>query len=353
MPPTMNDVAARANVSQATVSRVFRRNKNTPIGTYAKVIEAAEALGYKPRQGITPAKGTTTIVLAFTHSYRMHITKSPSVVDVIHGIEMEATRRHVFLAVRSLFTNGGSADTQRLEIPRELEEGFAHGAIIMGSASEEFFKKLQRANQPYVGIEVGLGLPQGHIIMPDHYACGYLAAQHLLELGHRRIVYAGSPAEFYCIRQQTSGYRDALWAAGIAEEKHIIIRTTEEDFENLQVGQKVAERVLSMQERPTAIIFGGEVDTEQALKVFLERGLKVPEDLSLVSSGSTRGAICRSTQPTLTNTCCISDEKLGEAAVARLIQVMQDKQHPQRIEIFPTKLVRGGSTAPPREEARA
>jgi DNA-binding LacI/PurR family transcriptional regulator len=219
--------------------------------------------------------------------------------------------------------------------------------IILGHAPNILLEQLNRAQIPFVSVEAEKGCSQANIIMPDHYSAGYLPTKYLIDLGHRRIAYAGSPYEFFSIRQQILGYRDALADAEVVGDENLIIRTSIECYANLEVGQAVAKRILSMEKKPSAVIFGGELDAVDGLRFFQSNGFVVPTDISIVASGSSAMSICKSTNPPLTNICCISDEILGRLAVRRLIEIVNDSSEPTCKIVLPVKLVVGGSTAAP------
>jgi DNA-binding LacI/PurR family transcriptional regulator len=342
---TMQDVAEKAHVSQSTVSRVFCGDNSISQDTAAKVIEAAHEVGYKPRKSISSRKQNRALVLGFTTSLRKHISGNPTIVDIIHGIELEAKERGFSALIHSLGYDVADSSGTRT-IPRELEEGRADGMIILGHPPEELFETLSKRGIPFVAIEAAMGYSQANIVMPDHYTAGYLPTKHLLDLGHRRIAYAGAPSEYFSIYQQTCAYRAAMLEAGIPEDEHLIIKTDMHNFAELQTGQAVAEKVLSMSNRPTGIIFGGEIEAAQALRIFQDHDLAVPADISIIASSSSAMRICQSTQPRLTTVCCINDEFLGRAAVMRLLDILHGSGT-SRKEVFPVKLVIQGSTAPP------
>lgn len=348
---TMDDVAKRARVSKATVSRVFRKPGVISDRTAVQVIRAAREIGYKPPQRKNSAKKKRkkqlSILVGFGSSLRKHITQNPTIVEIVHGIESEANG-DVLVSIRSLGYDIVNSEEIKRDIPHELRDGRVDGMIVLGHAPNTLFDQLDQARIPFVSVEAEKGYSQANIIMPDHYSAGYVPTKYLIDLGHRKIAYAGCPCEFISIRQQILGYCDALTDAGIEENDNLIIRTEIKHYANLEVGKRVAERILSMESKPSAVIFGGEVDAADGLRFFQSKGLVVPTDISIISSGSTAMSICNSTEPHLTNMCCISDELLGRLAIKRLIEIINGTNCPSYKMTLPGKLVVGGSTAPPK-----
>lgn len=346
MAPTMSDVANKAKVSSATVSRVFSNDSVIPKQTVARVVEAARQLGYHPPRQSKGRNKNMTMMIGFPNSLQKHFRTNPWFIDVVHGIENEAKRNDIMVTMRSLGYDAFQPKPTESDIPPELKDGRVDGVIVIGHAPQVLFERLSRAGTLIVAVEEGMGYSQVNCIMPDHYTAGYLSTKYLIDLGHQRIAYAGSPSDFYSIRLQTLGYQDALREMGDNGPACMVLKGTMQEHADMQTGQIMAEKILSMPEKPTAVIFGGEIDAVEALRVFQSKGLSVPDDISIIASGSSTLPIGRTTHPSLTNVCCENDETLGQMAVRRLIEIIQEAPlHSSYKVTLPVKLVEGGSTA--------
>jgi LacI family transcriptional regulator len=290
-----------------------------------------------------------TIVVGFTSSLRKHMAANPTIIEIVHGIETEANQRDIMVTIRSLGYDVTQPSLSEQELPKELLDGRADGMVVLGHAPPSLFEQLTQGRIAFVAIEEAMGYSQVNCVMPDHYTAGYMPTKYLLDLGHRRIAYAGAPREFHSIRLQTLGYHDAMLEAGVPDSGQVVIDTPLEDYADLQTGRTVAEKVMAMSPQPTAVIFGGEVDAAEALRHFQSHGLSVPGDVSVIASGSTTMPLARSVHPPLTNMSCVSDERLGAEAVKRLVEIVtQGVTEATHKEVLPVKLTIQGSTAPPR-----
>lgn len=348
MAPTMTDVAQKAKVSQSTVSMVMSNTGNISTETASKVMAAAKELGYARSKLHKSSRRSSsmTIVVGFRASLYRHMSANPTYIDILRGIEEESSRQRVSVIVRSVNSEShGQEMAGRTNGLTDFQQGKSRGAILLGHPSEELLETFTHNHIPFVAIEAQEGQVQTNVVMPDHYAAGYLATDYLAKLGHRHIAYAGAPTEFISIRKQILGYRDALHKAGIDSKDALVIHTPLQDNEALSTGKDVAQRILAMNKKPTAVIMGGEVDAADTLNILQNNGLVVPRDISLIASGSSAMPICRATHPTLTNVCCASDARLGELAVKRLIDIIKDPNQPVQKALLGIKLVEGESTA--------
>ena len=345
MATTMEDVARRAKVSKATVSRVFRKPQYISDGTIERVKKIAGELGYMPpsRNKRDTQNKTKSIMIGFGMSFRRHITENPTIIEIIHGIENEARDNDVMVSIRSLGYKLDCPANSEIDVIDELTDGRADGMIVLGHAPVELFDSLNARNIPFVAVEAANGHSQVNVVMPDHYTAGYLPTKYLLDLGHRKIAYAGTPSIFHSIDLQTLAYHDAM--GEFSDSCKMVIETDMSDFEKLMTGQCVAQRILNMKDKPSAVIFSGENPAADALREFQKNGFSVPEDINIIASGSTAMPICKRTNPMLTNICCVSDEWVGRMAVRRISEVIQgDGQFTQKI-VLPVKLVEGKSTS--------
>ena len=196
-------------------------------------------------------------------------------------------------------------------------------------------------NVPLVAVDpVGLSTEEVPSIGCTNWAGGFAATEHLLELGHRRIAVIGGPHEMMCSQERIAGYEAAMGRAGIGVSRSLIRHG---DF-YVEGGSKAAAALLGLRDRPTAIFAGSD---EQARGVYDEahaRGLRIPQDLSVV--GFDDVDICEWMSPRLTTV----RQPLAQMAALAIRTVLQDPPSsgdvPARMELSTTLVVRD-STAPP------
>jgi LacI family transcriptional regulator, galactose operon repressor len=271
-PARIADVAARAGVGVATVSRVLNGHASVRPSTRERVAEAIDALHYRPSSLARSLSLQRTMVVAallpwFTNPSAVQRVRG--IVDGLSGspydlmvfdIESEDRQRRAF----ELFDRGDRAD----------------GLLVVSTLPPEpEIDRIRAAGLPCVLVDaVHPCLPS---IAVDDVAGGEIATRHLVELGHRRIALIGDPPpefRFEWSRDRTRGYERALAAAGIeAREEYV-----REGTRLPHVARAVASELLSMAERPTAIFAASDTQALGALDAARAHGIRVPEELSVV-----------------------------------------------------------------------
>jgi len=275
LPPTratIVDVATRAGVGVATVSRVLNGHSNVRPTTRARVLDAIAELDFRPSSLARSLSLGKTMVVAVVLPW----FTSPSAVERVRGIvaavaespydvmlfdvESEERQRHAF----ELFGRGDRAD----------------GLLIVSTLPPEAdVARLRAAGAPCVLVDAQhSALPS---VVIDDFAGGELATRHLIELGHRRIAFIGdTPPEFRFMwsRDRTLGYFRALEQAGIELGPEYVRVGTR----LLHVARSVALELLNLPEPPTAIFAASDTQALGVLEAARSLGLAVPEQLSVV-----------------------------------------------------------------------
>ena len=175
----------------------------------------------------------------------------------------------------------------------------------------------------------------------DERSAGELATQHLLDLGHERIGYVGGPDYYLPTRQKAAGREAALRAAGF-EPDGLAVYT--EDF-SVEDGRLALRQLLELPSAPTGPICSNDVMAIGVLQEAATRGLRVPEELSVVGFDGIEAAAW--TSPPLTTVEQPIDE-IAETAVNALSSLIADPQKPLPDYSFRPQLNVRASTAPPR-----
>jgi len=175
----------------------------------------------------------------------------------------------------------------------------------------------------------------------DERSAGELATQHLLDLGHERIGYVGGPDYYLPTRQKAAGREAALRAAGF-EPDGLAVYT--EDF-SVEHGRLALRQLLELPSPPTGLICSNDLMAIGVLQEAATRGLRVPEDLSVVGFDGIEAAAW--TSPPLTTVEQPIDE-IAETAVNALSSLIADPQKPLPDYSFRPQLNVRASTARPR-----
>ncbi|HXG39371.1 MAG TPA: LacI family DNA-binding transcriptional regulator, partial [Candidatus Limnocylindrales bacterium] len=216
MPPTIVDVARRAGVSTATVSRILSGAAQGRPATRERVLAAARELGYRP-SGVARSlklRSTRTIGLIVTD------IENPFYPELVRAIEDAALERDQAL----LLCNGAEDPDREAAYLELLAERRVDGIIVASSGlTERHGRWLARAPVPVV--LVNCALPDSRLpgIQTDNVAGARLATEHLLDLGHRAIAHVAGPPANAASGERRSGFLEALAARGLDPDAAIVV----------------------------------------------------------------------------------------------------------------------------------
>jgi DNA-binding LacI/PurR family transcriptional regulator len=271
-PARIADVAARAGVGVATVSRVLNGRVGVRPATRERVAEAIEALNYRPSSLARSLSLQRTMVVAALLPW----FTNPSAVQRVRGIVEGLSGSEYDLMVFDI----ESEDRQRRAFELFDRGERADGLLVVSTLPPEAEVERLRAGEiPCVLIDAVH--PSFPSIAVDDVAGGEIATRHLVELGQRRVALIGDPPpefRFDWSRDRTRGYERALAAAGI-ETRDDYVR---EGTRLPHVARAIAAELLSLPERPTAVFAASDTQAIGVLEAARALGIDVPEQLSVV-----------------------------------------------------------------------
>lgn len=332
--PTLADVAARAGVSLASVSRVLN---DGPVSKSMRerVMSAMQSLGHVPDDTVSASKksrGTIGVIIADL--------LNPYFVEMLRGVEEEAEAGG---AVLTLITSAEAPDREQWALER-LEKQGVDGIIISGSrlSAERLIEMQERLALPLVLLNRHIQHPRIACITVDLERATYRAAKHLLDLKHRRIAYLAGPGSF-----QTSRVR----RAGIERALNEIALTLEPDwcpssFPSVEGGFQAMSALLGRADGkfPTGVIAYNDMMALGALEAIRNAGLNVPDDISVV--GFDDITMAAHANPPLT-TISQPKYKIGMLAVRLLRQCQPDATTPSEgFVLLESPLIVRQSTGP-------
>jgi LacI family transcriptional regulator len=329
---TLKVVAHAAGVSTATASKVLNHRPDVAPETRERVEAALREHGYEPTTGPRDAAPVVTVV--FDTLENIYSTQ------VLRGILAAAREEEIDVVVEELGVAGGSLSPAWI---RAVAHRRRLGVLVATTALERpHVRAFHREGLPVVAIDPPNVVDDSVVsVASSNFAGGAHAANHLLELGHRRIGLVGGPADHPAASQRLHGYRSALEAAGIPPDERLMFhgRFTYE------AGVEIGLELLGLDRPPTAIFAASDLAALGVLEAARRTGLRVPQDLSVVGHDDTPAALWSA--PPLT-TVGQNMTGLGQVAVQTLVQ-QADGREPisHRIELA-TTLVERESTAAPR-----
>lgn len=339
------DVAKAAGVSSGTASNVFNRPEIVSPEVRSRVEAAARRLGYNgpdPKGRLLRA-GKVNAIGVVTSDDTADAFQDPYTRLVMKGIAKECDARGAGLALVS---------TKQSESAWRIQTALVDGFIVSCYKVDDAVVTLaQERRLPFVALDLDAGPGTSSVLIEDRRGAA-LAARHLLELGHRRIGLLALPAKGDCenredlgrvrasafrfIRDRMAGYGEALAEYGMKLEQVPVLELRgDAGLDAPTVGE-----FLAAHPDLTALLAMADVLAFAALDAAHARGLRVPEDLSIV--GFDDVAEAAETTPPLTTVEQPALEK------GRIAARMVFEQGPPRTELLPVKLVVRGSTAKPR-----
>jgi LacI family transcriptional regulator len=333
-PARLVDVARAAGVSIATASRALASGVPEPSPRHARVREAAAMLGYVPhgaaRALASRRSGTLGAIL-------------PTIDNPIFASATQAMARELAGASRTLLIASHEYDPQaEIAAARSLVERGVDGLVLVGTDHPPaLFEALDRAGVPYELIWSLEGAGFHHCVGFANREASARCAAHLLELGHERFaVLAGEQAHNDRARDRVAGVRDALAVRGLRLPDRNVVETS---F-SLGGGRRGLRTLWERLGRDgfTALVCGNDLIALGALIEAAARGVRVPEEISVVGFDDIE--LAGEFSPPLT-TVHVPSGDIGRIAARRLLARLDGKRPPREHRIAVELIVRG-STAP-------
>lgn len=331
---TIFDVADEAGVSYSTVSRVINNKGNVNPDKRERVLRAMAQLGYVGNASARSLAGGSAHVIGLL----VDNLNTSYMGEIIRGIDdaLEANNYDLMLYTTH------RRKTKESAYVTKLTRNFASGLLlILPRNAKAYLETLHQRRFPHVLVDYqGYNQPVPSIITTN-WKGAYDATTYLIELGHRRIGFITGTIEFGCAQDRLAAYQAALKDHGLPVDPELI---GEGDFLQPQ-GYQCAQELLSLAEPPTAIFASNDVMAFGAMEAARERGLRIPDDLSIVGFDDIPQAA--HVHPTL-STVRQPLEEMGHSAATLLLKYIANPlAEIERVEL-PTELVIRQSCRSPR-----
>ncbi|HEY1845712.1 MAG TPA: LacI family DNA-binding transcriptional regulator [Buttiauxella sp.] len=322
-PVRIRDIAEACGVSVGAVSRALKGQPGLREETRLRIISAAEQQGYDFSRLRSDKLKRVLFLLHRQHNISRAL---PFYSQLLLGIEDVCRDRGIALS----FLSVGPGDTVSEQVMLHQPDAL----ICAGFFEPELLALLQQMKLPLVLVDLWApGLP---CVNPDNMQGGYLATQHLIEQGRKRIAFLASTLSHYSIRQREKGYRQALYDARLLmPPEYEAIAPPLLDTEQSLI--EAVNELLNLPEPPDAVFAYNDAAAMVVLRVCAQRGLRVPEDIALVGFDDIDAAAWSS--PPLT-TIAVDKQHLGREALRILLEEKQSDNL-----LLPVKLVVRGSSA--------
>jgi LacI family transcriptional regulator len=338
---TINDIARLANVSKKTVSRVINESPFVREDTRTRIAEIMQRVGYTPDP---QARG-----LAFRRSFLIGLIydnpNAPYVINIQEGALAALRKQGYELVVHPCDRH---ADKFLPEVRELISRQKLDGVIMLPPVSENaaLAEMLQKLECPYVRVlSAPLDEPQNLVLSMDRQSAAEVA-EHLWKLGHKRISMIIGPQTYRSSIERLAGFSDALAERGLQMPPEFVV----EGLYTFESGAACAELLLSRSPRPTAIFAGNDETAAGVYRTAYLRGLKIPDDLTVV--GFDDSPLASRLCPSLT-TMRQPIRDMGRLAAERVMAKIAGVAGPPLTAntFFPHLIVRE-SSGRPKDEAR-
>lgn len=324
--PTLHDVAARAGVSKSLVSLALQGSPKVAPASREVILAAADELGYRPN------RTASSLVRQRTHTIGVHILDlhNPVFAEILDGVQ-EAVRGHDYSTL--LVTGNADQAAERTEITRLLESRVEGLVLIAHRLSDRDLTSIA-AEVPTVVVTWRTdGIPGLDSVAGDDVAGAQLAVDHLVSLGHTSIAHI-SGGDNRIARERRTGYERAMRAHGLTP---LVVDGAFTE----QGGYAGAERAIDT--GSTALVVANDLAAIGALAALRARGLRVPEDVSVVGYDGMR-LLDSLDLTTVAQPLADMGRAAADLLIDRIAQPAKDSVH-RRVE---TRLVARGSSGPAR-----
>lgn len=329
---TIEDVARKAGVSVATVSRVINGSASVRPGTAAAVRRVIEELDYTPNlsaRNLRRNESRVVLSLApnFSNPYYSHILNGISDAAHSHGYSM------------LLCSTGGSEHTER-EALDLLESRRADGAVILGCGMDSEWVNDYAKRFPMVFCCEYTHKPAAPAVSIDNYAAACETTSYLLSLGHRRLAILSAGNRLISTELRTRGFLDTARDAGLGKND-CRIGYCDADY-SFASSYSAARELLQTGERPTAVFCVSDIVALGVIAAAQDLGLRVPQELTV--TGFDDVDYTTMFHPYLT-TVCQPCYEMGKASLELLLDCIQEKKPQQNHLFLPHRLVLRESSA--------
>lgn len=342
---SIHDVAEAAQVSTKTVSRVLRGEAYVAAETRALVEQLARDMGYLPDLSARNLKSSVASTLGLIraesgstrapHEFTMclQIGAMTACQELDFGLMIVPVPREAEVALAQMRERWRSRQVGGYVIPSQI--GDLPG-LLEGLDADDI---------PYAAISPTNAQRASRAVMADERSAARTVVQQLIAAGHRRIAFIRSELHARATVEREAGFRDAMHEAGLAVPREAVAYADDFTFDH---GRVAGQRLLAQAEPPTAIFAINDEVAAGVIAAAHERGLVLPQQLSVV--GYDDLDLARKLWPQLT-TVHHPIEQLGEVAARQVIARLQPLRHvtrqPAARVVLPCDVVVRGSVAPP------
>lgn len=324
---TIYDIAKNLRVSPSTVSRALNDDPTVSKKTRKRIFDTASEMGYRSNPYAKNLRQQQSLTIGVIVSELNNGIMTP----VLSGIETVANEAGYGIIIMD--------SSQRVSKEADIAQSLFHrrvdGLIAFlapDTSNLDHFSPFIEKNIPLIFLDRAMHIAGTTSVVIDNMSCGVLATQHLIKQGCSRIAYVTSSVESDTYALRYSGYLSALKSGGLPFDGSLVI-TGELTEDGAAI---VAEKLMKLDPLPDGLFVTSDLAAAVCIRMFTERGLRVPEDIAVV--GFNNEIIGKLIRPTLT-TVNYPGREIGEAAALHLVDHLKGGGKMQNIS---TLTIRAG-----------
>jgi LacI family transcriptional regulator len=336
-PPTLREVAEAAQVDPSTVSRALRPATQRMVrpDTLARVLATAEMLGYRANPFARGLKNQRSMTIGML----LPDLANPLFPPIVRGIE-DGLRDEGYVLI---IANTDRDQARERSLVDALMTRRVDGLILAtAERSYPLLDDLVAADVPAVLVNRAVDAPAVPTVSSDAHQGIGLAVRHLTELGHRRIAYVGGPRSVSTGFLRHQYFIAWLQSLDVSVDNDLVVFA---DWFTKDLGTQACGELLDRTTDFTAIVAANDLIALGCYQALRHRGLRVPEDISVVGYNGSRW--CDDVCPPLTSVH-VPKYEIGRRASALLLETIGSHRAVPATVLLPTTLDVRESTAPPR-----
>ena len=329
---TIVNIANLSGFSKATVSKVIRNKPYVKKSTKEKIQNIIKEIGYHPDEiarSLVSKKNMNFIGLIISDINNSFFS------EVALGVESEAKKR----GYNVILCNTNYLEEEEKKYIDILIRNRATGLLLATpTLDDNNIKELMARKYPFVLITRKIKGLDSNIVSVNHYKSAKMAVNYLIKKGHKKIAHFTVEENTIGVVNRLKGYEAALRENDIKFNKNFIFKNR---TSKIECGYKLAQKLLASADRPTAIFASDDLLAIGALDCFLEKGYKVPDDLSIIGYDNIKITSLKSINLTTVNQ---PKFEMGVKSVEILFEQINGKEDFKAIKYyFKAKIVERGS----------
>lgn len=329
---TIGDVARMLGVSRSTVSRALSGSQGVSTELRQRIIAFTEEIGYKP----SPVAQSLSTGVLKSIGLVIGDVRNPFYADLTYHIQKYFNSRGY-----SVMIFNSEYDVQKeIEFIGMAEQLYLAGMLLFTAQTTMVKEIFGKFNIPIVLVNRTLPMDNYDCVLIDNYKAGYMAAKHLIDLGHTRIGIITGDALSSASAQRREGARQAIINYGLPMREEDLLSG---DLK-MGTGYSLAREIFTREDRPTAMVVGNDLMAFGFMDFCKEKNVRIPQEMSIVSFDNIAFSAIHGIELTTINQHV---KDMGERAAELMVRRIERPESSfQRVILEPTLIVRNSTAAP-------